>query len=90
VLDADFTLKIVDFGLAQCSSLSSPLIPGDETEQQIVHHSGVGSLPYSAPEIYYVKELYSGRGYRGSPADIWSCGVILFVMLTGRPPFVNK
>lgn len=52
-------------------------------------HSGVGSQPYSAPEVYYAKELYGGRGYDGAAADIWSCAVILFVMLTGRPPFAR-
>jgi len=78
VLDARFRLKIVDFGLAALSG-----------EQGGVLHSGVGSQPYSAPEVYYSKELYGGCGYRGEPADIWSAAVILFVMLTGRPPFVR-
>lgn len=63
----------------------TPVIPDDG----VVHHSGVGSQPYSAPEVYYVKELYGGKAYKGAPADIWSCAVILFVMLTGRPPFVR-
>ena len=51
-----------------------------------IHHTGVGSQPYSAPEAYY-RQLYSHRPYKGAPADIWSCGVILYVMLTSRPPF---
>jgi len=51
--------------------------------------SGVGSPPYSAPEVYYQRELYGNAGYSGEFADIWSIAVILFVMLTGRPPFVR-
>jgi serine/threonine protein kinase len=81
VLDADFNLKIVDFGLAALA-----------TDVQVcggLMYSGVGSLPYSAPEVYYSKELFRGMGYKGAPADVWSCGVILFVLLTGRPPFAR-
>jgi serine/threonine protein kinase len=81
VLDADFNLKIVDFGLAALTQAGMEGAP--------LHYSGVGSLPYSAPEVYYVKDLYQGAGYEGEAADVWSIGVILFVMLTGRPPFAR-
>uniref|UniRef100_A0A7S3ZGF4 non-specific serine/threonine protein kinase n=1 Tax=Lotharella globosa TaxID=91324 RepID=A0A7S3ZGF4_9EUKA len=77
VLDAAFNLKIVDFGLAAYNGKGSGGI----------HHSGVGSQPYTAPEVYYNKELYNSQGYRGEPADVWSCAVILYVMLKGSPPF---
>ena len=81
VLDAEFNLKIVDFGLAS--------IINKNTTTKAVLHSGVGSQPYSAPEVYYIKELYGNQGYDGEAADIWSTAVILFVMLTGRPPFLR-
>lgn len=81
VLDADFNLKIVDFGLAAISD-------GVENTRG-VFHSGVGSQPYSAPEVYYTKELFDDVGYKGRPADLWSCAVILYVMLIGRPPFLR-
>ena len=58
----------------------------DNDDGTAMHHTGVGSQPYSAPEAYY-RQLYSHRPYKGAPADIWSCGVILYVMLTSRPPF---
>ena len=40
-----------------------------------------GSPQYAAPE------LYSSRPYDGGQADVWNCGIILYIMLTGRPPF---
>ncbi|MES1907871.1 MAG: hypothetical protein MHM6MM_000905 [Cercozoa sp. M6MM] len=53
----------------------------------LVLHSAIGSQPYTAPEVSYNKELFDSRGYRGEPADLWSCAVVLYIMLTGKPPF---
>ncbi|KAL1663948.1 kinase-like domain-containing protein [Schizophyllum commune] len=43
-----------------------------------------GSPHYASPEIV------NGESYTGNSTDIWSCGVILFALLTGRLPFDDK
>lgn len=35
-------------------------------------------------------EIVSSREYSGPAADVWACGVILFLMLTGELPFKSS
>ena len=44
------------------------------------YHKVAGTLGYFAPEIVN-KERY------GKPVDLWACGVILYILLVGYPPF---
>ena len=49
----------------------------DPSERQ---HSAQGTPFYIAPEI--LRQDFNEK------VDIWSCGVILYLLLSGRPPFV--
>lgn len=42
-----------------------------------------GSGEYMAPEIY------SEQGYHGHVVDLFAAGVLLFIMVTGNPPFIK-
>ncbi|KAL3615134.1 CBL-interacting serine/threonine-protein kinase 20 [Castilleja foliolosa] len=72
LLDESGNLKVSDFGL-------SALI--DSKGQDGLLHTTCGTPAYVAPEVI------NKRGYDGEKVDIWSCGVILFVLLAGYLPF---
>lgn len=71
LLDEFGNLKVSDFGL---SALPEQINNG-------LLHTACGTPAYTAPEVV------RRRGYDGSKADAWSCGVILFVLLSGLLPF---
>lgn len=72
LLDDQGNLKVSDFGLSAL---------WESRRQDGLLHTMCGTPAYVAPEVIHKK------GYDGAKADIWSCGVILFVLLAGYLPF---
>ncbi|MQM02290.1 hypothetical protein Taro_035056 [Colocasia esculenta] len=72
LLDENGNLKISDFGLSALAE--SKRLDG-------LLHTTCGTPAYVAPEVI------NRKGYDGAKADIWSCGVVLFVLLAGYLPF---
>lgn len=72
LLDSFGILKISDFGLSAFSK---------QVREDGLLHTACGTPNYVAPEVL------SDKGYDGTASDIWSCGVILFVLMAGYLPF---
>jgi serine/threonine-protein kinase Chk1 len=82
LLSAEGDLKLSDFGLAALFKKDGQLR---------LCNTVCGSPPYIAPEI--VSGRRSKRadmldsGYAANICDIWSCGIVLFVLLVGNTPW---
>jgi serine/threonine protein kinase len=80
LLDSHGQLKISDFGL---SALHTNINEGMTLTSSKFLHTTCGSPNYVSPEVIDSESC----GYDGRRADVWSMGVILFVMSTGSLPF---
>jgi serine/threonine protein kinase len=83
LLDEKMNLKISDFGLS--ALYDAPPADGATAEasggaSQLLHTT-CGTPNYVAPEVL------ADKGYDGRAADVWSIGVILYVLLAGFLPF---
>src|SRR5258706_8069153 len=73
--DGTMLLKILDFGISK-----TPIGVTELTGTQTV----IGTPTYMAPE-----QMKSGR-QADARSDIWSMGIVMYQLLTGRPPFSGE
>jgi serine/threonine protein kinase len=73
--DGSMLLKILDFGISK-----TPIGYDELTATQTV----IGTPTYMAPE-----QMKSGKA-ADPRSDIWSIGVVMYQLLTGRPPFSGE
>eukprot|EP00116_Pleurobrachia_bachei_P002445 sb/3462707/ len=70
------TLKLTDFGFAK------KLQNGEKLKDLC------GTLSYLSPEMIRAEYGSNKHGY-GKEVDMWACGVLLYILLMGQPPFSN-
>ena len=81
LLSAEGNLKIADFGLATLFEYKGV---------KKLCKTSCGSPPYTAPEVVACDAKVARKldqGYQGDYVDIWSCAVVLFVLLVGNTPW---
>ncbi|XP_011339425.1 phosphorylase b kinase gamma catalytic chain, skeletal muscle/heart isoform isoform X2 [Ooceraea biroi] len=77
LLDDNLNVKITDFGFARMLKF------GEKLEDLC------GTPGYLAPEVLKCNMFENAEGY-GFEVDIWACGVIMFTLLVGCPPFWHR
>jgi serine/threonine-protein kinase SRK2 len=75
--DSQPLLKLADFGFSKSE------------HGQSAPSTRVGTIMYMAPEVLSFSAK-DGSSYDARQADVWSCGVVLYAMLSGRYPFRNE
>lgn len=77
LLDENYRVKISDFGFAV-------QLKEDETLRELC-----GTPGYLSPEVLQCSMFADAPGY-GKEVDMWACGVIMYTLLVGCPPFWHR
>ncbi|CAM9322061.1 unnamed protein product [Choristocarpus tenellus] len=72
MVDNNFNLKLGDFGHAV-------QIPAGQSPTLIRGSCGTG--------VFAPPEILTGKAHNGFKVDVWAAGVVLFIALTGHPPW---
>eukprot|EP01083_Nonionella_stella_P018957 52749_1 len=79
----DGTIKLTDFGLAHFYNDKMFSEDTKQSYEDTIVYTSCGTPHYVAPEVL------ANKGYNNK-ADIWSLGVILYILLVGYQPFAGN
>ena len=84
LLDANGDMKLADFGVAE--------IIGHGSAAKLKENAGIGSPAFQAPELIASPNSTPKKSKKTSmdnvfKSDVWSAGIVLFIMVVGEYPF---
>lgn len=77
LLDDNYNIKVTDFGFARVIEPNEKLF------------DLCGTPGYLSPELLFASMNEDAEGY-GKEVDLWACGVIMYTLLVGFPPFWHR
>jgi len=76
--DENSPIKVIDFGLSKIFGEKAPIDKNKKQKKKDMS-TRVGTAYYVSPEVL--------KGNYDEKCDVWSAGVILYILLCGDPPF---
>jgi serine/threonine protein kinase len=80
--------------------LENVLLSSEDFEKSVVKIADFGLARFAGDEelvdtfcgspAFVAPEICAGEPYLGRPTDYWSCGVVMFMLLSGEAPFDHK